>query len=168
MTSFEREQEEEQSLIGLMSAEGTEKGIIWILYQCVHSVQVGWRDRSPGVFCNIQACSYTCSCILESSYSQCTLCFCRLHCVLLYVWLFIQIDDHITLKQSSLTFRQKVFLIIKSHLIPRGGVQCLFSPLRENILVCHWCLITKYNVISPPASTGESHKGREEKVQSSK
>lgn len=38
----------------------------------------------------------------------------------------------------------------------------------EDILVCVICVSPWNNVISPPASTGEPHKGREEEVQSSK
>lgn len=45
-----------------------------------------------------------------------------------YMYDFFQRDDHITLKQSCLlTFGQKVFLVIKFHLIPRSDVKHVFS-----------------------------------------
>lgn len=49
-TSFRSQQEEEQSLMGLMSTEGIEKKIIRILHKYVCSVQVGWRMRAQASF----------------------------------------------------------------------------------------------------------------------
>lgn len=79
------------------------------------------------------------------------------------------------LKQTSLwTFRQRVFLIIKFQLTPRGGVQLVFWHIfkkcshpqgRKNILI-YILGVSRYNVVSSPASSVEFPKVREEEVQS--
>lgn len=86
----------------------------------------GWlQDSSPGTFSSGQACS--CTCILDCSCSQRTRSdilqgiTCRLHYMFIYVMLFIQRFDHMTVKQWSLLYSYS-----KIPLIPRGDVQCIF------------------------------------------